>query len=271
VTAIDRALFIAAGSGLRLGQRGIELPKGLLRIGDTTLMERAIELLRGAGVTDITIVTGHLREQYDALAARLGHGVRTVFNADFASHGASRSLAVGLEVVQGPMLMLESDIVWEKRALDAMLEGGRLAGPLGGARRWESSLLTSGLTSAGDEVWVWAGGTAERPTLEAMSKSPSFRPHPPFGELVGMIRIDEALRKRLLDVIRLAEADQPYVAYETCLTVAAAETPVALVHIDDLVWGEIDDESMYARIRDKVWPLIAAAAASENQRSLDAV
>jgi len=246
--AIDRALFIAAGSGLRLGRRGIELPKGLLQIGDTTLMERAIGLLRGAGLTDITIVTGHLRERYDALAADLGPGIRTVFNADFATHGASRSLAVGLAAVPGPLLMLESDVVWEKRALDAML-----------ACRSDSSLLTSGPTRAGDEVWVWAGGAAGRPTLETMSKNRSFRPDAPFGELVGLLRIGEALRKRLLDVIRRAEAARPDVAYETCLSAAAADLPVDLVHVDDLVWGEIDDEAMYARVREKVWPFIAAA------------
>lgn len=242
-----RALFIAAGQGLRLGPQGRELPKGLLPIGDTTLMERAIGLLRHAGVTDITIVTGHLHEQYDALAHRLGQNVRTVFNPAYASYGASRSLAVGLEAAESPTLMLESDVVWEQRALDAML--GHPA---------ESSLLISGPTGAGDEVWAWESEHRGRATLSALSKERAFRPRPPFGELVGIIRIGPLLRARLLREIKRAEATEPFVPYETCMTKAAADVPLELLRIDDLVWGEIDDASMYRRVRENVWPSIEA-------------
>jgi choline kinase len=168
--------------------------------------------------------------------------------------------------------MLESDIVWEKRALDAMLDKTWAGISVGRAPRVESSLLTSGPTDAGDEVWVWTDGTAGRPTLDALSKSRSFRADTPFGELVGMVRIGEALRKRLLDIIRGNDGARPDVPYETCLTAAAAAIPVELVHVDGLVWGEIDDEAMYARIREKVWPSIATAAAAECRRgqSVDA-
>jgi choline kinase len=245
VAEVQRALFIAAGRGVRLGERGRLTPKGLLRIGETTLMERAIALLRDAGVHDITIITGYLRELYDALVSRVGGGLKTIFNPDYASHGAARSLAVGLEAVSGPLLLLESDILWESRALDAIFRSP-----------FESSLLTSGPTGAGDEVWVWPADAPGRPVLEAMSKDRSFRKSEPFGELVGMARIGEALRGELLATIRRAERHDVAIAYETCLSEAAVAFPVDLLRIDDLAWGEVDDEGMYARVRDIVWPSI---------------
>lgn len=244
---IEQAMFLAAGQGMRLGRRGEKLAKGLLPIGDTTLIERAIALLRQAGIREIVIVTGHLREQYEELASRLGGGVHTVFNPDHASHGASRSLAVGLEALSGPLLMLEADVVWEARALTRLL-----------AHRSASTLLVSGVTGSGDEVWTWTAGSADRPVLAALSKRYSFRPDSPYGELVGLIRIDTTLRARLRSVIAQHEAIDRLVAYETCLAAAAAEVPVDVLRIDDLSWGEIDDETMYARVRDVVWPSIEA-------------
>jgi len=213
-------------------------------------MERAITLLRSAGIADITIVTGHLHEQYDALASRLGVGVRTVFNPDFESHGTGRSLAVGLERAEGPLLLLESDILWQEKGLDTLLRHSS-----------DSSLLTSGPTGAGDEVWVWAKDASAPALLAGMSKNRSERRDAPFGELVGLVRIGEALRTELLAEIRRTESADAMVTYEACLSGAAATAPVELLRIDGLLWGEVDDERMYDRVRDVVWPAIQASSA----------
>ena len=253
---VERALFLAAGQGIRLGHRGREVAKGLLEVGGTTLVERAIGRLSAAGVGEIVIVTGHLREQYDALASRLGRHVRTIFNPDYATHGAARSLAVGLRELEGPLLLLEADVLWESRALAALR-----------AHPSASVLLASGPTRAGDEVWVWASEAGGTHSLTALSKQLSFRPVAPYGELVGLARICQALHTKLCSTIAQFEACDRFVPYETCFAAAASEVPVDVLRIDDLIWGEIDDETMYARVRDLVWPSIQAVERQPHTRN----
>lgn len=240
------ALFLAAGRGLRLGPRGREIPKGFLEIGGRTLVERAVERLVAAQIEEIVFVTGHLHDRYDALARRYDGRVRTVFNPDFATRGSAHSLAVGLAAVgEGDVLVSESDLVWETRALSTVLDH---AGP--------SCLLVSGRTDAGDEVWVWAAPGDAPPRLDDMAKRRDLRPDEPHGELVGLTRVGALLRARLVGAI--AEAVDPMADYESRLVAAAKSVPLPLMRVDDLIWAEIDDETMYARARTAVWPRIVA-------------
>lgn len=245
MSRIDAALFLAAGRGVRLGPRGHLIPKGFLELDGITLVERAVGQLRAAGIEEIVVVTGHLAGHYEALAERLGGGVRTVFNPDYARLGSGHSLAVGLAATPGEVLVLESDLVWEGRALEAVRDA-----------EGDSVLLVSGETASGDEVWVWADPEAPAPRLGGMSKQRRHRPEAAWGELVGLTRIGPALRPVLAAEIARATAEKPLVDYETCLVGACRTAPVELVRIEDLAWSEIDDEGMYARVVAEVWPRI---------------
>ena len=218
-------------------------------LGDTTPVERAIGLMRRVGIDDILIITGHLHEQYEALAARLGGGVRTMFNSQYANSGSAWSFAVGLQATEAPLVLLESDVVWEERALAALLQGG-------------SKLAVSGFTAAGDEVWVWADGTTPGAHLSGLSKDRNHRDVAPCGELVGLLRIDKALREALLEAIE-CRRPEAFADYEALLVDAATRVPVEVTMIRDLIWGEIDNEAMYDRVRRRVWPALLAADAGE--------
>ena len=39
---------------------------------------------------------------------------------------------------------------------------------------------------------------------------------------------------------------------------AAGDNPIACLKVDDLLWGEIDDEAMLARVEAKLWPRLKA-------------
>ena len=254
---IDQALILAAGRGMRLGPRGREMPKGFLQIGGLALIERAIGKLRQAGFTQITIVTGHLAQHYEDLAGRLGEGIRLIHNPDYATRGSGHSLAVGLSAVQGDFLLLESDLIWELAAVVTLLKHAK-----------SSVMLTSGPTAAGDEVWVWAEDeTADRPTLGTLSKRRETRPSTPFGEMVGITRISAELSDELRSRIAIASIADPMIDYESCLVAASRIVPTDLLRLETLAWAEIDDETMYARVRDMVWPRIRARDAALSNSS----
>ena len=86
-----RAIILAAGMGLRLVQpEGLQKPKCLLRFGESSLLERHLQLLKSAGVNEIVFVLGFKHEQVEAELAAIA-GVAPLVHAGrrgAGDHGA---------------------------------------------------------------------------------------------------------------------------------------------------------------------------------------
>ena len=237
------ALIVAAGRGIRMGARGEMTPKGLLEIGGKALVARSVALLRGRGVRRVRIVTGHLADQYEAAFGDV-EGVELVHNPDFAVTGSGRSMMIGLADMRGPVLLLESDLIYEAAALQAVQEG-------------DSCILVSGETGAGDEVYIWTREGADgAPVFHMMSKDMSAMDAAHFGELVGISRFTAGDVERLRDAAGLVLRDDPKADYEATVIHMAQTRDIACRKIEDLAWSEIDSEEMYAHATEEVWPRI---------------
>lgn len=79
----DNAIILAAGFGMRMVPINMEIPKGLIQVKGQCLIERQIEQLQEAGIRDITIVVGFLKEQFEYLMDK--YGVDLVVNPDYSS------------------------------------------------------------------------------------------------------------------------------------------------------------------------------------------
>ena len=75
---VDNAVILAAGSATRFIPLSLEQPKGLYEVKGEKLIERQIQQLIEAGITDITVVLGYKREMFAFLRER--YGVKFVFN-----------------------------------------------------------------------------------------------------------------------------------------------------------------------------------------------
>jgi L-glutamine-phosphate cytidylyltransferase len=238
------AIILAAGMGTRL--QGVDaargLPKGLLALDGEPLMARALRLLGEQGIERTVMVVGHLKEAYQSfLEGRTD--VELVENPAYASTGTMASLACGLERVDEDFLLLESDLVYEARALELLM-----------AHANADVILGSGPTRAGDEVWI----EAPEGLLINMSKEKSALGSV-CGELVGLCRISAALGAALRGAY--AEFVQRHrhgrMSYETdALVQVARERAIPVQVVPDLLWGEIDDDSHFQRVRDQVLPAI---------------
>jgi len=94
-------VILAAGLGARLGG----VAKALIRVDGVPLVQRQIDALRGAGVSDIVVVTG---THHDAIVqAVASDGVRVVHNANALS-GQGTSVRLGLQAAdpQADVLLL---------------------------------------------------------------------------------------------------------------------------------------------------------------------
>ena len=234
------AVILAAGQGIRLRSVVDDRPKGLVEIAGEPLVGRSVRLLRESGVRDISIVAGYCAEQYARLCAQDG-GLRLVTNSDYASTGSMASFAVALDAgIAADMLLLESDIIYEPRALTTII-----------AAAGEAATLVSGPTAAGDEVWVHAVDGL----LRGMSKQKRDLPDA-VGEFVGLTRLSVAAARAIRDEFSrfVAVHGHGRMDYETGALVAIArQHPVGVVLVPTLQWGEIDDEQQYARVSAMNW------------------
>ncbi len=240
--APETAVILAAGRGLRMGRAGRQQPKGFLEIGPLPIVEESVIRLAAAGIRRVVIVTGFLAEFYRDLARRYPGLVSLAHNPRFAESGSMYSLALAGDSVDGDFLLLESDLVYEKRALAEILSDPA-----------PDAILVSEPTGSGDEVHV---ESSESGLLRAMSKDRTRLGPNVVGELVGISKLSaacgRAMRRHAENVFR----ETLHLDYEDALVAAAREVPVSCHLVPDLAWSEIDDENHLSRVRESIYPAI---------------
>lgn len=85
-----RAVILAAGPGMHMVPINTEMPKALLRVHGEVLIERLIRQLHEAGVEEIHVVVGYLKEQLEYLTEDFG--VKLLVAPDYASKNNLHSL-----------------------------------------------------------------------------------------------------------------------------------------------------------------------------------
>ena len=78
---VDNAIIMAAGFGSRFVPLTYATPKGLLEVFGERMIERQIKQLHEAGIVDITVVVGYLKDTFEYLIDK--YGVKLIFNPDY--------------------------------------------------------------------------------------------------------------------------------------------------------------------------------------------
>lgn len=78
---VDNAIIMAAGFGSRFIPLTYAIPKGLLEVFGERMIERQIKQLHEAGIFDITLVVGYLKDTFEYLIDK--YDVTLVYNPDF--------------------------------------------------------------------------------------------------------------------------------------------------------------------------------------------
>ena len=85
------AIILAAGFGMRMVPINTSTPKALLEVNGEPLIERTIRQLHEAGVTNITVVVGFMKEQFEYLIDE--YGVDLAVNSEYSERNNLHSLA----------------------------------------------------------------------------------------------------------------------------------------------------------------------------------
>ncbi len=125
-----RAMVLAAGLGLRLRPATARLPKPLVEVAGRTLLDRALDGLKAAGVTRAVVNTHYLGAMVARhLAARTAPCIMLSPEETLLETGGGIARAL-THLGSAPFFVVNGDIAWRDGATPAL---GRLAGSWGGS------------------------------------------------------------------------------------------------------------------------------------------
>lgn len=95
---VRHAVILAAGASTRFAPLSFERPKGLFKVRGEVLIERLIRQLQTAGIEDICIVVGHMKERFYYLEDRFG--VTLIENPDYLHRNNNGSVSIARDYLR---------------------------------------------------------------------------------------------------------------------------------------------------------------------------
>jgi choline kinase len=242
-----KAVVLAAGMGIRLMPMTQETPKALIHMGDKTLLQWSFDALCQNGITDAVIVIGHLGHliQQTMKQSYNGIGIQYVSNDNYAETGSMGSLYQAREILDDDILLLESDLLYEPRALSLIIE-----------TPYPNAILVGKMLDSGDDVYICVNDRLE---ITGLGKQLSAEDRgKACGALVGISK----LSRQMLDTVFVSMEEGHKQRALGChyedyiFEVSKSEALLHGVICPDLNWIEIDTPDDLRRAREEVYPLL---------------
>ncbi len=113
-----QALILAAGMGRRMGKYTENSTKCMITVAGKTLLERAVDALKEAGIHKLVMVIGYGAEKVREFVASknyFGISIEYVYNYDYADTNNIYSLYLARDYLQkDDTILLESDLIFDK-------------------------------------------------------------------------------------------------------------------------------------------------------------
>lgn len=97
------AIILAAGFGMRMVPINMETPKALLEVGGERLIERLIRQLQDAGIREIYVVVGYMKESLEYLIDEFG--VKLIVNTEYTAKNNLYTLNLASEHISNTYIL----------------------------------------------------------------------------------------------------------------------------------------------------------------------
>lgn len=224
---VNYAVILAAGR-----QKDFNTPTSSLMIGECSIIERTVKMLKSSGIENIVVIVGYKSNILIDILSNYDN-VNFVYNDEYETSGTMKSLSRVKEVVKNDFLLIESDLVFEEKALNAVLE----------AESRDCVLITE-LSGIGDEAFVEIRNNYVYKISKDIHQFNRID-----GELIGLTKISFNLFNLMLREFELNE--NRLVNYEYILLDVSRKYDIGYVKVNDLTWGEVDNTSQYEKAKKK--------------------
>lgn len=126
---VTTALLLAAGMGTRLRPMTLDSPKCLTEVGGVPILKRLVNNLCAQGFKRLIVVIGHLGDRIQEFLKQHAGDMRVdyVINPDYRTTNNIYSLWLARKKIRESFLLVESDLVFETRMLNDMLQPDKMA------------------------------------------------------------------------------------------------------------------------------------------------
>lgn len=234
---IKTAVIMAAGLGTRFGKYTQLIPKGFIEFKGKEMVLRSIETLIACGIEKIIIGTGWQKESYESLMDMYPQ-IICVYSPRYAETNSMYTLYNCREAIgEDDFILLESDIVFEKKAIESIIE-----------TQFKSAMLITPVFKFQDQYYVQMNEKSE-----LINCSTDRNKIKPSGELVGIHKLCNEFYKIVVGEYEKIVDKKPKLGYEfQLLDVSQRIMPMNVLKMDDLQWYEIDDEKDLAFAEENV-------------------
>lgn len=237
-----RVVILAAGLSRRLGSLTQNIPKCLLQINQETLLHRTVRLCAQVGLRDLLVITGHGAKHIEAEIENITGTpwarklrLQSLYNPLYATMNNCYSLLLGLPKSNDPIIVINSDDVFDIRILQSVAEPGPTVFFVDNVKQ---------LTEESMKVYVEAN------RILRIGKGLDLNTS--AGEYIGLARIAAEdipyLRRALKDVI----VNNPDGFYEHGFDIMLSQRQIAAIYTDDLKWTEVDTDEDLAWARELI-------------------
>ncbi len=225
---VKTAVIMAAGMGTRFGKQTESMPKGFIPVCGIPMIIRSIDTLLACGIEKIILGTGFHSEKFEALKQYYPQ-IQTCFSKHYATTNSLWTLCNCRQMIgDDDFLLLESDIIYEKRAISELL-----------LDQHSDILLAAQETKFQDQYFVEYDANNHLTNCSTTREDLNSR-----GEFVGVHKLSSTFYKSLCAYYERIKHIQPKLGYEFgLLFVSRNIIPLYVYKIDGLKWYEIDDEN----------------------------
>ena len=115
-----QAIILAAGCATRMNLTAEKIPKCLLPIGKTTILDRQIDILLKNGINDILIVTGY---KSDLIKKHfLNKNIKIIYNKNYKKYDNLFSIWCAKNFIKNNFICIYGDLVFDDRLISSFLD-----------------------------------------------------------------------------------------------------------------------------------------------------
>ena len=113
---VERAIIMAAGKGTRMRPVTLHTPKPLVKVNGKRMIDSVIEALHKNGISEIYIVVGYLKDQFEILPKEY-ENVKLIENPFYDTCNNISSLYVSRDYIENSIILDGDQIIYHEKIL----------------------------------------------------------------------------------------------------------------------------------------------------------
>ena len=230
-----KAVILAAGINSRLKEVINNIPKCLLKVGDTTIIDHQIKLITSIGRSrfeDVYVIGGYKIEKLNYMKEL---GVNLIFNPMFKEFNNIYSFYLAKNMIDEDFILFNGDVLVDQRIFKFLIESN-----------YRTAFVIDNINKIGKE---------EMKVIVTKNKIKKFGkdidPNIAYGEYIGLAKISLEDAKMIFNCMeKLLKEGYTDIWYEIGINYVLNKIDAFTVHTDGLSWIEVDTPEDYIKAKE---------------------